>query len=105
MIDCWVDGEKVEGEVHVRVSLQGDMAVLPFSVEDCDGVAWLALQQGPPGEVCRRVTEEEVDLSPRKLEDMQQCVFIGAVDHRSLAVLIDALIELRGQLIESTMEP
>lgn len=85
-----IDGKKV------KVSCMGDIAVQPFFPEQCDGVAWLALSEGPPGEPGRNINGE-VDEGPRLLGEMEG-VLIGATDHRSLSVLINALTALRDRL-------
>lgn len=82
--------------VQVKVSCQGDIAVQCFYPEDCDGVAWLLLSQGPKGEVGRDINGE-VDEGPRLLSE-QPGVFIGAIDPESLTVIIEALETLRDKL-------
>lgn len=84
------------GKKLVKVSCQGDIAVQPFFPEDCDGVAWLALSEGPPGEPGRDINGE-VDEGPRLLGEMEG-VLIGATDPRSLDMIITALEALRGRL-------
>lgn len=85
-----------ETVVQVKVSCQGDIAVQRFYPEDCDGVAWLLLSQGPKGEVGRDINGE-VDEGPRLLGE-QPGIFIGATDPESLTVIIEALETLRDKL-------
>jgi len=82
--------------VQAKVSCQGDIAVQHFYPEDCDGVAWLLLSEGPHGEVGRDINGE-VDEGPRLLQE-QHGVFIGATDPKSLDVIIEALDKLRRRL-------
>ena len=84
------------GPKQTKVSCQGDIAVQPFYPEDCDGVAWLALSEGPPGEPGRDI-RGEVDEGPRLLGDMEG-VLIGATDYRSLDAIIRSLVALRDRL-------
>ncbi len=80
---------------QVKVSLQGDIAVLPFYPEHCEGIAWLLMHQSEPGEVGREIPDE---LSGPRLLGEQPGIFIGAKDHKSLTVIIMALTELRNRL-------
>jgi len=88
-------GEKIQ----TKVSLQGDIAVLPFfPTEDTDGIAWLLLQDtgrfGEPGR------EFDKDLMGERMLAEEKGVIIGARNPESLTSIIDALCELRQQLIE-----
>jgi len=92
-----IDPERpLADQVQVKVSCMGDIAVMAFYPEDCDGVAWLALSQGPPGEPGRNINGE-VDEGPRMLQT-QPGVLIGATDPRSLDTIIDVLDALRRRL-------
>ena len=91
-----VPDENPESLVQVKVSCQGDIAVQSFYPEHCDGVAWLTLSQGPPGEPGRDI-RGEVDEGPRLLGGMTG-VLIGATDYRSLDSIIKGLTKLRDRL-------
>ena len=89
--------QPLEGEaLQTKVSCQGDIAVQSFYPEDCDGVAWLSLREGPAGEPGRDI-RGEVDEGPRLLGE-QPGVLIGATDPRSLNVIIAAMMVLRDKL-------
>lgn len=79
------------------VSCQGDIVVLPFFPENCDGVAWLLMHEGPQGEPGRDITPEDGLLDPRYLQE-QHGVLIGATDYRSLDTIIGVLTALRDHL-------
>jgi hypothetical protein len=91
-----IEVNELEAGKQVVVSCQGDIAVQPFFPEVCDGVAWMLLAQGPPGEPGRNINGE-VDEGPRLLGE-QAGVLIGAKDYRSLDVLIKVLTALRDRL-------
>lgn len=84
--------------LQAKVSCMGDIAVMPFYPGDCDGVAWLLLEEGPVGEPGRTINDE-VDTGPRLLTE-QPGVLIGAEDPRSLDAIINALSVLRTLLEE-----
>lgn len=90
---------KLQGSEQVVVSCRGDVEVLSFP-PDPDGVAWLTLGDGEPGEPGR----SRNDLSPRVLSS--HCgVLIGLQDVRSVDVLLDALRLIRGQLVDRGPRP
>lgn len=72
---------------QVKVSCQGDIAVLPFFPDnETYGIAWLLLQEGEEGEVGRLVPDE----GPIDLEETKG-VIIGFEDPESINVLLEAL--------------
>lgn len=87
------DNEQQSNEQAV-VSCQGDVEVLTFPPGE-DGVAWLVLGDGEPGEPGRY----QEDLSPRDLS-AHRGVLVGFTDVRSVDVFLDALRLIRGQLVD-----
>lgn len=96
------DGEAQELEplpgdkVQVRVSCQGDLAVMPFfPTDDCD-TGWLVIHEaGEQGEPGGDLPDHL--MGPRRL-DQHEGVLIGARDARSLDVIIEALSAIRERL-------
>jgi len=87
-------------ERQTTISLRGDIAVMTYGPDlNTHGVAWLVLEEGPPGEPGRDTMKEECPekMEPRMLQDIPG-VLIGAKDPRSLDVLIQSLSELRDRL-------
>lgn len=87
-------------EKQTTISLRGDIAVMTFGPDtNTHGIAWLVMEEGPPGEPGRETMGEECPekMEPRMLQDIQG-VLIGANDPRSLDVLIKSLSELRDWL-------
>lgn len=89
---------EIEGKQAV-VSCRGDIAVSTFGpAEDTNGVAWLAMEEGPQGEPGRPLwTECPEKAEPRMLQDIEG-VLIAADDPRSLDVIIECLVDLRARL-------
>jgi len=82
--------------LQVRVSCQGDLAVMPFfPTDDCD-TGWLVIHEaGEEGEPGSNLPEHLI--GPRRLDE-QEGILIGARDARSLDVIIAALEAIRARL-------